>query len=212
MKKSLQSLISICVILCIFFVLRYEEVVSQGSLVIANIIQNMSWYHGKNNDIERYNEAIFVLKKQQDALSAESLISPLLNTTNMRMKWDIYELYGDIEYSLGKPRDIIQTYYQKSLDVSPANLRVMKKLELLKSEPLSQSGQTTSTGDTTDSSSGSLSQSGWDLWEKKFQELQDISKNRGNFIDYHATPVWQNEKMIHDSLETLDAWIEHRNW
>lgn len=204
-RYSTYSIIG--VIFTIFIVTQYDTLVSQGSLIVANIQGDMSYYRGKNHEIERYNEALFMGKKW-DFVSAESLLSPLINiSTDAR----VYELYGDVLYSIGKPSEVVLVYYTKSLEYDIMNLRVEKKIELLKMWKIETSSSWSVSGENTKSSTG-LSQSGWEEKSKKLQELKKFSEERWNYIDYTSSPILERDALLESSLEVLRWGKEKRDW
>ncbi|NRH21729.1 hypothetical protein HOO68_06850, partial [Candidatus Gracilibacteria bacterium] len=118
------------IIISTYIVLEYKNIWNNGSLVLANIYQDISYYRGSELWITRYNEAIWLTKKQQ-YIQAKALISPLLNDTTQSKKSEIAELYGDLIYATSGSLDDSIRMYERSLSFTP-NERISKKIEYLK--------------------------------------------------------------------------------
>ncbi|MBP9779629.1 hypothetical protein KBD33_03360 [Candidatus Gracilibacteria bacterium] len=204
------KIIGIIALTVSFIFAYYSDIINQGSLVMANTLEDMKYYLGESEEIERYNEAIFA-SKQGDYLVAESLISPLINREHLTASGDIYELYGDILYSLGKPQDVVLVYYSRSLEYNNSNLRVEKKISLLKDSKLTASGSQESSSqsgitNTPQYDSGTLEKT------EKLNELNTIGAKRGEYLRYDSILESNKEFLIRSSIDTLAGKKEQRDW
>lgn len=204
-RTHLPSILSLF-LLGICFFLSFSSLYSQSSLVIANVLNTISYYKWKDHSIERYNEAIF-LAKEGDFSGATALLGPLLNDTEFQNKSELYELYADLTYSLGKEVAVPIFYYRESLVYDKTNLRVEKKLSLLEE-----------------------SEKKWSLWQswstltatwqedairekqEKLQELQKTSEERWNALNYESANTKEDANMIRSTLNLLEWGKEQRDW
>jgi hypothetical protein len=200
----------IIVLILSFIFAYYSDIKNQSSLVIANTLEDMKYYLWESEEIERYNEAIFA-SKQWDYLVAESLISPLINRERLTASGDIYELYWDILYSLEKPQDVVLVYYLRSLEYNNSNLRVEKKISLLK-----ESNLTASWSQASSSQSWITNTPQYDSWTlektEKLNELNTIWAKRWEYLRYDSIPESDKEFLIRSSLDSLDWKKEERDW
>ncbi len=193
-----------------FIFAYYSDIINQWSLVMANTLEDMKYYLWESEEIERYNEAIFA-SKQWDYLVAESLISPLINREHLTASGDIYELYWDILYSLGKPQDVVLVYYSRSLEYNNSNLRVEKKISLLKDSKLTASWSQESS-----SQSWITNTPQYDSWTlektEKLNELNTIWAKRWEYLRYDSILESNKEFLIRSSIDTLAWKKEQRDW
>ncbi len=210
--RTLRIAPFIITLLLAYSIWRHEEIWSESTLMFAVSREDMRFYRGDNHELLRYNEAIFA-SRAGDFTWAESLLSPLLNNLSLPRWSEVYELYGDIAYKLDRSRESIRFYYEKSLWVDPENLRVEKKLELLSGLPIASSGSTQSWS----TSSGSTST--WELVEPvaseeqvKLEELEKLGQERGEYMDYNASPILERDALIQSSLDILEWGKEKRDW
>ncbi len=151
------------------------------------------------------------MAKKWDFQSAESLLAPLLNMSETQSRSDIYELYGDVLYSLQKPDTIVEVYYKKSLEFNQDNLRVEKKLSLMKelSEQKSWSGTKKSiSGESLvpQDISGSIEK------REKLDELNHFSQQRWDYMNYDISPTSKQDALIKSSIDVLEWWEQKRDW
>ncbi len=194
--------------LCIFW--KYDAVESQLSLIIANTRESMAWYHGSSQEIKRYNEAIF-MARTGDYPAAESLIAPLINNPWLLSPSDVNELYGDTLYFLGRSWDIIRVYYDRALLYGSGNLRIEKKLELLR-EVSAKNQNSWSWVTQTWVINPEPSQS-WQIEKNsRLEELKKISEERWNYMNYNTSPDREQQLLIQTSLDILEWWKEKKDW
>jgi hypothetical protein len=189
---------------------KYDAVKDQTTLIMANIFHTMNIYTWESKEIRRYNETLFMAKKW-DFLAAESLLSPLLNMSEIQSKSDIYELYGDVLYSLQKSNNVVEVYYQKSLESNNDNLRVEKKISFLKEKGTKESwswSEVSGSGKvlTQQDLSGSLEKA------EKLDELKNFSQQRWVYMNYDTSSVFRQESLIKSSLDILEWGKEKRDW
>lgn len=208
-SKHLKIVWIIALILSFMFV-YYSDIKNQWSLVIANTLGDMKYYLWESEEIERYNEAIFA-SKRWEYLVAESLISPLINMENLTGSGDIYELYWDILYSLGKPHDVVLVYYSRSLEYNNSNLRVEKKISLLKESNLTTSWSQNSTSQSWITNTPQFDSSTTEKNEK-LNELNTIWAKRWEYLRYDSMPESNKEFLIRSSLDSLAWKKEERDW
>lgn len=188
------------IIISTYIVLEYKNIWNNWSLVLANIYQDISYYRGSELWITRYNEAIWLTKKQQ-YIQAKALISPLLNDTTQSKKSEIAELYGDLIYATSGSLDDSIRMYERSLSFTP-NERISKKIEYLKKiSPVK-----TLTWSTKDSLVSSGTTNPWSLEKiQKKEELQKIGKQRAEFLSNYTSSSDTSRKNIEKLLESANS-------
>ena len=201
MKKLLFSfLIFFFSLLIIFF--------EDFSLVVSNVLQNPAYFLGKDENIARYNEALFLAKKW-DFLSAKSLSAPLLNAPDTRNPGDLAELYADILYKTDAKKEDILLFYNKSLSYDNANIRIKKKIEML-SVSWSNIPQNSPAKDMTASGAAAIQTGSMEQQEKE-KELQILQQNRKGSINFSSNP--SDEKSFLDStLRILEGEAGQKDW
>ncbi len=201
MKKFLFSSLIFCLSLFIIF---FEDF----SLVASNIFQNPAYFLGKDENITRYNEALFLAKKW-DFLSAKSLASPLLNAPDTQNPGDISELYADILYKTDTKKEDILLFYNKALSYDNANIRIKKKIEML-----SASGWNISENlpvQNTVASWSAVIQSGSSKQQEKEKELQILQQNRKGSVNFSSNPS-DAKDFVDNTLRILEGEAGQKDW
>ena len=144
------------------------------SLIMANMARDMSQYVGGPTWVVRYNQAIW-LSGSGRYTEAKSLITPLLNDTNIVKRAEVSELYGDILYHSSGTLDDVIRMYERSLSYAPSD-RVIAKIEYINRmrNQKTESGSTNTQSGNTDS--GSIER------DAKKAELQKISQERAGYL------------------------------
>lgn len=126
----------------VFAVIEYANL----SLLGANIAHNMDWYLGQDGNVKKYNESLFLAEKG-DFTGAKSVLSPLLNEKNLENPSDVFELYGDLVYSMSGATGDILPFYLRALEYGE-NLRVEQKISMIEnpSSPADSGSTDTGTG------------------------------------------------------------------
>lgn len=181
--------------LSIWTLLESKSLWDNGSLIIANIKQDISYYQGASTWATRYNEAIW-LAKNGKYTQAKSLISPLLNDTTLPKKSEISEFYGDLIYAASGSIDDSIRMYERSL-LFQQNERIKTKIDYIKNHmPKTLSGSITETK----VSSGS--HQSWSLEKSiKKEELQKIGQQRANFLSNYTPSNDESQKNIKKLIE-----------
>lgn len=78
----------------IFLILEWKNI----TFCIANITQDIHYYRGKDDNLRKYNESVY-LARSGKFQEAKSLLALTLNE-NVSYSEKVFELYGDIIYSM----------------------------------------------------------------------------------------------------------------
>lgn len=163
--------------LSVFSMIEHQNLL----LVFAYISKNTSWRWSDHTEIYKYNESL-LLAQSGNFLEAKSLLSPLINNPGIVPSDRIFELYGDILYSLSGSKDDVILLYKKSL-TSAQNLRVEKKISLLVGTSSWKISENSGTWQDSAFSSWSKTVSGEDMRESTKMELQRIQKQRKGLVN-----------------------------
>ena len=157
----------------ILFIER-DLLMTNTSLLIANMTRDMSHYSGSPSWIVRYNQAIWLSQSGQ-YIEAKDTLSPLINDTTLSKKSDIAELYGDLIYHSSGSLDDTLRMYERSLTFAPSD-RVTEKITYIKNISKKKVSGSGTTEKSPKIDSGSL------IREEKKLELQAISQKRDEYL------------------------------
>lgn len=194
--KTRQSILILICTFTLFLLFESKNIWVNGSLILADLNRDISWYRGDTTWVMRYNEAIWLSQNGKYA-EAKALITPLLNNTHISKRAEVAELYGDIiYYSSGSIDDTI-SMYERARSIDPSD-RIIYKIASIKQKHNSQTGSWKI--EKKPSSSEKIHTWSQEIESKKV-ELQKIAKERD-------TSLGNNTLSAQESKNTLERLIE----
>lgn len=185
-----------------FVIFQAKGFFINGSLIIANITGDVSYFQWSEKWVNRYNQSVR-LAQQWQYQDAKSLLSPLLNDTSISYRPQIAELYGDLIYSTSGSLSDVVTMYERSLEYKDST-RVKQKIEFIKNlQKLPES--TTLSGE--EKNTPSTIQTGSTDIENKKKELEQISKQRSEYLSNSNA----SQSEIRGELQKLIEFAETGN-
>ncbi len=168
-----------------------------GSLILADLNRDISWYRGDTTWVMRYNEALW-LSQNGKYTEAKTLIAPLLNNPNISKRAEVAELYGDIIYSSSWTIDDTISMYERALSINPSD-RLKYKIISIKQKHISEKEESQKIEKST-SSTEKIQTWSQEIESKKI-ELQKIAKQRD-------ISLGNNTLSAKESKDTLERLIE----
>jgi hypothetical protein len=174
------------------------------------------WYISQTGDFSKkfwlpgsiisFDQAIF-LSQRWDYLSAQSLIGFLLDESDRIPPSRVYELYGDLVYSLSGTSENILPFYERAY-IHEALPRIREKIEYLQLQKTQISPSETGGLSLLQKTGSEIGTGKYDLYKKEIERLQ---QDRRNYMDFSASESDMG-KMIDQVFQVLEGGNEKKDW